>query len=439
MGEYSELIKKFDQVRDVMRDFYVYGFQSREQIQQSLGTSGRSYDNQRRRIESYLADYMAFQQDKDGKRIFLSVDSASIAENPLYRAFKAKSFTRNDLNLHFMILELLKNGVELTATQMVERMDELADQEEAGEPMDLSTLRKKLKEYEGLGLLQTRKDGKQLYYSLVSELSVLEQMNAEERSQYRDALRFFAETTPLGVIGSYLLDREDAASVSEAVAFGWKHHYIMHALESQVVCELLDAIRQGVQVEVMNHSAKTGKDAKLSLLPLRILISVQSGRRYVAGYDYRNRSIRSYRLDYIKEVKLGQPDKRIGDFQERLDYLLEHTWGVAISNTRRLETLSMTVEVLPGEQHIVERLQREGRHGTVTQLDENHWKYEIRVWDASEMIPWLRTFLGRITELNCSNGQVTKRFYEDMDSMFFMYGVHDPENPAEGGESDALS
>lgn len=40
-----------------MREFYVYGFRSREEFTQG---SGRSYDNERRRIESWLGEYMQF-------------------------------------------------------------------------------------------------------------------------------------------------------------------------------------------------------------------------------------------------------------------------------------------------------------------------------------------------------------------------------------------
>lgn len=45
---YSELIKNFDSVRSYMREFFVYGFRSREDFgdQKSL----RSYDNEKRRI-----------------------------------------------------------------------------------------------------------------------------------------------------------------------------------------------------------------------------------------------------------------------------------------------------------------------------------------------------------------------------------------------------
>ena len=46
---YSELIKSFEKIRGYMRDFYVYGFKSREQYDRK---SARSYDNERRRIES---------------------------------------------------------------------------------------------------------------------------------------------------------------------------------------------------------------------------------------------------------------------------------------------------------------------------------------------------------------------------------------------------
>ena len=104
MSEFSELIKKFDKIRDYMRDFYVYGFKSREQLSKK---SLRSYDNEKRRIESYLSPYMSFNQTESGKNIFISADSGTIKENSFYKAFKAKSFTKNDITLNFMILNIL--------------------------------------------------------------------------------------------------------------------------------------------------------------------------------------------------------------------------------------------------------------------------------------------------------------------------------------------
>ena len=101
---YSELIKNFERVRDYMREFYVYGFKSRDEYSKK---SGRSYDNERRRIESWMGDYMRFSQNESGKNVFISIDSRAISENPLYKAFKASSFTDKDITLHFILFDIL--------------------------------------------------------------------------------------------------------------------------------------------------------------------------------------------------------------------------------------------------------------------------------------------------------------------------------------------
>ena len=79
---YSERIKDIEGIREYMRQFYVYGFRSRESFLRNR--SARSYDNERRRVESWLGDYMSFRQDGAGKNVFLSVDSRRIRRNPLY-------------------------------------------------------------------------------------------------------------------------------------------------------------------------------------------------------------------------------------------------------------------------------------------------------------------------------------------------------------------
>ena len=64
---YSELIKNFNRIREYMRDFYVYGFKNRDEFTQK---SARSYDDERRRLESWLGDYMKFHHTVDGKIFF---------------------------------------------------------------------------------------------------------------------------------------------------------------------------------------------------------------------------------------------------------------------------------------------------------------------------------------------------------------------------------
>ena len=73
---YSELIKNFERVWEYMRDFFVYGFKSRSEYDLK---SARSYDNERRRIESWLGGYMGFRQDE--RAISLREISDALSDN----------------------------------------------------------------------------------------------------------------------------------------------------------------------------------------------------------------------------------------------------------------------------------------------------------------------------------------------------------------------
>ena len=105
-----------------MRDFYIYGFKSRDEYQTK---SARSYDDERRRMESWLGNYMRFVRTSEGKNVFISIDSRTIRHNPLYNAWKAKSFTDGDVTLHFILFDILYNpSVKRTVSEILHEIDE---------------------------------------------------------------------------------------------------------------------------------------------------------------------------------------------------------------------------------------------------------------------------------------------------------------------------
>ena len=119
---YSELVKNFNRIRDYMREFYVYGFKSRSEYD---ARSARSYDDERRRIESWLGDYMRFVQTSEGKNVFLTVDSRVTSKNPFYKAWKAKSFTDGDITLHFILFDILYSPeISLPISEITRIIDE---------------------------------------------------------------------------------------------------------------------------------------------------------------------------------------------------------------------------------------------------------------------------------------------------------------------------
>ena len=407
---YSELIKNFGRIRDYMRQFYVYGFKSRTEYDKK---SARSYDNERRRMESWLGDFMRFRQTADGKNVFLSVDSRSIPANPLYNAFKAKSFTTGDVTFHFYILDLLQGEAAYTAQEIVDLMNEkyICHFETDWIP-DISTIRKKLKEYASLGLLQEEKRGRVLYYRRSRDVVDLQ--------AWADAAAFFSEADPLGVIGSTLLDR-----LGETPGYyQFKHHYMLHTLDSQILLQLLEAIGNRMTVKLTNASMRRGgtNEVAHTVCPLKVFISTQGGRQYLFCYHYRFKKLMFFRLDYIQKVEVTVMEKKFGTYLGYYDKFRSHLWGTSGGPGFSVDHLEMTIRLEEGEAYILQRLEREKRNGRVEQVDANTCKYTVDTYDAAELIPWLRTFIGRIERLECSDETVVRRFYQDLEKVYALYG-----------------
>lgn len=417
MSSYHELIKNFEKIRHYMREFYVYGFKSREEYNEK---SARSYDDERRRMESWLGDHMSFVRTPDGKNVFISIDSRVSRHNPFYKAFKAKSFTDRDITLHFILFDILYDPeVVLSLPQILEKIDAyVADFEE---PMvfDESTVRKKLKEYISLGIIVSQKDGRKMLYRRESDPNL---------PDMTDALHFYSEIAPCGVIGSFLLDKQEESKN----VLSFKHHFINSALDGNVLIMLFQAMREKSIITVSNMSRSSDEPHINRIIPLRIFISVQNGRQYLLAYHPEFNTIKSFRIDYLSDVKIIEPTPRYDELREELDAMQPKMWGVTarrnFHSQDRTEYVDFTVKVGKNEEHIVQRLEREKRIGSVEQIDEYTYRYRAEVYDINEMVPWIRTFICRITDLHFSNRTLENQFKKDIEKMYRMYGIGEVES-----------
>ena len=144
MAVYSELIKNFEKIREYVRDFYIFGFHTRESFD---AKSKRTYDNEKRRIESWLSDHVHTSLEGHKKKVSVQVDSGNIFQNPLYQCYRSKTFTDNDIRLHFILMDALEDSTM--------SVSEIADyiSENYGMVIDVQIIRIKLKEYvRGLGV-----------------------------------------------------------------------------------------------------------------------------------------------------------------------------------------------------------------------------------------------------------------------------------------------
>lgn len=403
---YSELVKNFEKIRAYMREFYVYGFKRRNEYS---AKSARSYDDERRRLESWLGDYMRFVRKPDGKNVFLSVDSRVTSRNPFYKAWKSKSFTDGDITLHFAIFDVLYSPeVKKTLSELVEDIDALLSSEMT---FDESTLRKKLKEYSDEGIIRIEKEGRKVFYS---------RMPNTDLSELNDVTDFFSEVAPCGVIGSFLQDKQPKHNG----IFSFKHHYMTPATDSEVLANLFRAIREHRYITVDNFGKKGSVAKTVRAVPLKIYISAQNGKQNLLAFHEETNHLNSYRLDYMSNVRFGEVCDRFGELRNLLNNAEAYMWGVNCRTDVR-DTAHVEFEIRVGEDEafIVRRLEREKRCGHVEKIDGTHYRYSADVFDTTETLPWIRTFISRITKLDFSDREAEEKFSADVRAMYEMYGL----------------
>lgn len=410
MSEFKELIKSFPKTREYVRDFFVYGFKTREEFK---GKSPRTYDNERRRIESWLSGFVKRDYTEKGKNISLAIDSNLLDTNPLYQVWKTKSFTDNDIMLHFFLLDMLSDTDGMTIEEITDGI--LNDYEVF---FDVQMVRRKCNSYVKEGLLRKEKHGKDLLYLKNPDFKdTLAQFPMLE-----SALQFYQLSAPLGIVGNTVLDTIS----SKNETFRVKHSFFVHTLEDEILLELLNAMRQQFSVELMIRGSKSSNESTMLGVPLQIFTSTRTGRRFLCLYLAKSKRFTCVRMDSIKKV---QPAELAPDYKTLREMLMknhDHLWGVSFQNGGRthLETVKLTLHIKEGaEDYILERLTREGKGGTINHIAPDTYTYEKEVFDSNEMLPWLRTFTGRILDIECSASRLKSLFYSDMEAMYQMYDI----------------
>ncbi|MBR6394699.1 MAG: WYL domain-containing protein [Ruminococcus sp.] len=422
MAGFSELIKNFDKTRDYVRDFFIYGCKVRSDFDRK---SIRTYGDEKRRVESWMGDYMRYDDSVHGRSVSISVDSGHIPENPLYNAYYSKSFTDNDIRLHFLITDILNDGLSHTLKEITDILNT-----DYAQLFDEQTVRNKLKEYVEEGIVISEKNGKTLYYKLSEDMA---EDYISSYSGLDDALMFFSETQHFGIIGNSILKM---LGLKNSLFF-IKHNYMIHTLEDILIPEIISAINEKRHISFRTFSAKRNKDGDTSgtenqVVPMKILVSVQTGRRYLAAYIPGLRRFSAFRLDYMKSVKKGDICDVYDDIKVKFDRNMVHCFGVSFGMRRETGTVTpMKITFFADEEkepYIIDRLEREKRCCRLERTGEHLYTLTADVFDPNELMHWAKTFIGRIVSIEGGSDTVRKRFYDDIARMNRIYGGDEDEH-----------
>ena len=421
MSGFSELIKNFSKTRDYVRDFFIYGCKVRNDFDNK---SARTYDDEKRRVESWMGDSIRYDDYVHGRQVAISVDCGRIPENPLYNAYYARSFTDNDIRLHFLLLDILSDGQSRTLKELVDKLDE-----DYCQLFEVQTVRNKLKEYVDEGIILTEKKGRTSYFLLSPDRS---DEYFSTFSGLDDAVKFFSETDAFGVVGNSLMKSEGLKND----LFFMKHNYMIHTLEDILIPEILEAMEEKRYISFYTFSAKRKiTDEELGrqdqVVPLQILMSSQTGRRYLAGYIQPMKRFSAFRLDHMKQVVKGSVCEEYDTLRDKYKKNLSRCFGVSFGCRKEQGTffpLSITFYAdEEKEPYIIERLEREKRCCTLVKTGEHLYTIYADVFDPNEIMHWTKTFIGRVVLVKGGTRTVRERFYNDVARMKRMYGGDDDE------------
>lgn len=427
MAGFNELIKNFEKTREYLRDFFICGYRRRGEF---TGKSARTYDDEKRRIESWMQNgEMAYSDTTDGRHVAISVDSGHILENPLWQAYEARSFTDNDIRLHMLLLDVLQDGKPCSLKEIVSILDMEYDVF-----FDEQTVRGKLREYTDEGIFIAEKRGKTALFRLSPDAT-----DAFIRAYpgLDDALRFFSQDTEFGVIPYQML----RAAGLRNTHFLQKHSFLVHTLEDVLLKEIFEAVGQQRRIVfcTFGKRARMRPDASGSLflaVPMQVFVSLQTGRRYLACYLPDDNRFHSFRLDYIRTVKPAEPEPDYARIAEAYQKAVSRVFGVSFGQTKRdtafREIPSFPLQIVftydpETEQHIPVRLLREKRIGMIGQTADGTYTMTVDAADTNEVMQWLKSFIGRVVSVSCPPEApddikaVCSRFSDDIRRMYRMY------------------
>lgn len=420
-----DLVKDFHRIRRYLEQFAIYGindiedYQNRclykrkkkDQKEQYEPIQERAFQVLWRQTEKWLEKgTFAIPSDEEivkknkGRRI-ISADSREFSCNPLYNVFRMKSFTDMDLLLHFAILLFFsqKRNDSLLSSKISEIV---------GFFVSSTTLNHKLREYIELGLI--KKIGLNKY--------IIDK--TPDFLDWENALFFYSEMFPLGIIGHYI---NCYHLLNKVPPFFYKHHYLFPALSSQIIYVLINAInsKQKVLLSISKNYMKNDKpdEEEIEVLPIKFYIGTRSGREYLLYRNCVDGAFKFIRLDHIYNVEVKGIAKDYDKAKAKAKDFEKKAWGVSCADTSKIHKLQMELEIADDEQYVLQRLKRERRKGKIKKTGKNTYLYSAEAYDCMEMLSWIRTFICRIKNISCTQPEVIKELNKSIKEACTKYGV----------------
>ena len=424
---FSEFIKHYDNIREILRDVFLYGCFSREALEEKNGKSTRKLKYEMGRIQQYIGDDF-IKEERDGrlKLLNLSYDSLSNTKNFLVETYFSKSFTKTDLILYYYILMVLNYNNKLMSFSEIE--DFLIDKELIKyDNISGKTIERKIKELnKEMDIISCEKQGRNNMYKIAKD--ILKDFTNEEVKILYYVSSLYKNIIIPNMGGYYFtlslfdyLYFERNINIENKDLFQYKDLHFHPVIEEEILCKLLNAINEEKRINLESNIKSTRKNRYLEevLKPYKIRYDSNCGRYYLISFNKNNRCVVS-RLDRIKNVKVLKEDFKKEYLEELYKKTMEKSWSSVPKNYKgEHEILELEVIIKnEKEKYILNKIKSEIGEAEIIE-GEKGFKILKKVNDCYEMIPWLRSYAGNVKIISPS--WLKKKLKADWKAMLESY------------------
>ncbi|KNY25183.1 WYL domain-containing protein [Pseudobacteroides cellulosolvens] len=427
---FSDFIKHYNIIRDILRDCFLYGCFSRDGLENKRNVSSRKVSYEMRRIQQYVEDEY-IKADKDGryKLLNLTYDFMKHSNNFLVNTYMTKSFTRSDLLLYFYALLFIQSRNEACSLEMIE--DGLIDQGLLSiEKISSKTIERKLNEMcKSIGVLDCEVVKRTKYYSVSKD--ILSGFNDEEIKEilitvclYKNIIfpvtfGYYVEQTLKDYLNYERNDKTDSVKI-----FNFRNLHFHPVIEELVLWDLLKAIHGGKKIKLNYHVPKRQDTGFVNniLSPYKIRYDVRHGRFYLVSFDESKKCVVS-RLDRVECVEVMEETFNRNEFLDEFESQMCLSWS-SISLDRGKVPETVKLEVIIDEEtegFIVDRIINEAPNAVMEKLGTGNYHITFNVNDSSEIIPWIRGYAGYVRVLE--SRELAEKLRKDWEEMLLSYGI----------------
>lgn len=404
------LIRDYENIRQILRDIYIYGCFTRDDFIE-MGISGRKYDNEQRRISAYLPDKFIRKRRIDKKvLLYCSYQIEDSEKNYLSGTFRNKSFTALDIMAFFFVQQLLSDGQEMTASELLEAIPNYNDTV----VFTKDNLRVKLDELVEKGYIKSHKEGRKVLYCLVDD--IWKDFSDDELYDLCLYLEFLKNVSPIEIPYYFLEQKlhlymkcERNLEVERRKVLSFKHNHFFNSLDNDVLLEVLRGCKNKHYLRIQIYG-----QGLVEVLPVQVIHDSTYGRQYLYCFDNSSGQQRVIRIDKIVAVSSEKKfDAQDEHMIEGMKKFIHECWCTSGINETLKEIVIEFRFDEEKESYILRRIEREGHGGTITKKQDGVYEYRILIRDPNEMIPWIRSFGERAKVLSSEGKDTIEKIAND--------------------------